>query len=223
MFRFFVNKKEQNSFPLPKETLNHIKVARVEKENFICTYEGKFYECKLVGNSAEIIKEINEDHEFKNEVILAASIIDTKRFEWLIQKAAELGATKIIPMTSKNVSKKISGEIERKIERWNEIALNASEQSFRNYPLVVTNITSFEDVLKNYNHIPNKFIAHEKKDAQVKHNFNSNVLFLTGPEGGFSEDEVQNALKQGFEVLSLGKRILRAETASIFMLSRIND
>lgn len=221
MFRFFVETRHNNEFPLSKETLQHIKVARVERENFICTFEGKFFECKLVGNSAQIIGEISENHEFKGEVIIAASIIDTKRFEWLIQKAAELGATKLIPVLSQNVAKKISGEIDKKIVRWNEIAKNASEQSFRNYPLLITDIAKFNDVIKM--NVQNKFIAHEKENSDVNQTFPTNSIFLVGPEGGFTNDEVIQAKENGFEIVSLGKRILRAETASMFMLSRVND
>lgn len=221
MFRFFVDKKIENGFALSKETLSHIKVARVERENFICTFEGKFYECKLVLDEAHIIREINENHEHKGRVIVAAAIIDTKRLEWLIQKAAELGATELIPVMSKNVSKKISGEIERKIVRWNEIAKNASEQSFRNYPLLVSEIKTFDEVISL--DIKNKFIAHEKENADVNHSFPTESIFLVGPEGGFTDEEVLKATNQGFEVVSLGKRILRAETASMFMLARVND
>lgn len=116
MFRFFVNKKTNQGFELPKETLRHLKVVRAEKEHFICVFEQKFYECVLSGDEAKIIKEINENHEFKGEVVLAAGIIETKNWEFMIQKAVELGVTKIIPVYSKNVSKKIP-DIAAKLER----------------------------------------------------------------------------------------------------------
>lgn len=219
MFRFFVEQKEGDAFILPKETLHHIKVARVSEEHFICTYKEKFYVCKLEGNLAVIENELNENHEHDGEVVIAASIIDTKRFELLIQKAAELGATKLIPVISKNVSKKISGDITKKVERWNIIALNASEQSFRNKPLIVKHPQKLFEIMDI--NISNKFIAHEKKEAQVPTSFPANSLFLVGPEGGFTDQEVQEAVKNDFQVVSLGKRILRAETASIMMLSKI--
>lgn len=219
MFRFFVDKKEQDSFVLTKDTLHHIKVSRVEKEEFICIYNEKFFVCKLQGNVAIIIKELNDNHEHDGDVILAAAIIDTKRFEWLIQKAAELGATKLIPVLSKNVSKKISGDIDKKVARWNTIALNASEQSFRNKPLKVEKPKHISEVIEI--NITNKFIAHEKHQESISKTFPSNSLFLVGPEGGFTDSEVQDALNKGFKVVSLGKRILRAETASMMMLSKI--
>lgn len=221
MFRFFVNKKVNNEFQLEQKTLNHMKVARVWNEKFICVYDEKFYICKLnSANNAEIIEELNENHELGGDVIIAISFIEPKRFEWLIQKAAELGASKIIPMISDNVSKKLPKDFDKKLVRWNEIALNASEQSFRNKQLVVEPIMKFDDVLEI--HCENKFIAHEKSDSDEMTTYPTQSLFLVGPEGGFSEEEIIKARSHDFQVISLGRRILRAETAPLKILSRIN-
>ena len=220
MFRFFVNKKVNNEFQLEQKTLNHMKVARVWDEKFICVYDEKFYVCKLnSANNAEIIEELNENHELGGQVIIAISFIEPKRFEWLIQKAAELGACKIIPMISDNVSKKLPNDIDKKLVRWNEIALNASEQSFRNKQLIVEPLMKFDDVLEI--HCENKFIAHEKADSEEMTTYPTQSLFLVGPEGGFSEEEIIKARSHDFQVISLGKRILRAETAPLKILSRI--
>ena len=161
MFRFFVDSKEGEYFVLNKDNLNHIKVARIGDKKFICIYDGKFYICKLESNKAKIIEPLNENHEHEGEVVIAASYIDTKRFEWLIQKASELGATRLIPVISKNISKKLPVDIDRKITRWNQIALNASEQSFRNFPLIVNKPMSFLEVCTI--DADNKYIAHEKE------------------------------------------------------------
>lgn len=220
MFRFFVDEKEGDRFLLSKEILNHIKVARVQKEEFICIYNEEFYVCKQNGNFAEIVRMIDENHEFEGEVIIAAAFIDTKRFEWLIQKASELGATKLLPMICKNVSKKLPSDIDKKLQRWNHIAKNASEQSFRNKKLTVEKPMQFEDVIKIK--ITNKYIAHEKENSTPEVSFPQDSLFLVGPEGGFTDHEVDKASSNGFNVISLGKRILRAETASMFILSRVN-
>lgn len=220
MFRFFVDKKIDNTFKLSKETIKHIQVARVANEEFICVYKEKFYACRLNGNFASIIRIIDADHEHKGEVIIAAAIINTKRFEWLIQKASELGATKLMPVLSNNISQKLGNDINKKVSRWNGIALNASEQSFRNKQMIVDIPRTFDEVI-NLN-VENKYIAHEKVNAKVPISFPTDTLFLVGPEGGFTDDEVLKANDNGFETVSLGKRILRAETASIFMLTRIN-
>jgi len=81
MFRFYVDKKEGDRFILSDETIKHIKVARVTNKEFICVYEGRFFISKLQGNEAFIIEELNEMHDFNGDVIIAASLINIKRFE----------------------------------------------------------------------------------------------------------------------------------------------
>lgn len=221
MFRFFVDKREGDELLIEAKTLNHMKVARVLNEQFICVHEEQFYICKLnANNNATIIEKLEENHEFDGDVTIAISFIDPKRFEWLIQKASELGATKIIPMISDNVAKKLPHDFNKKLVRWNEIALNASEQSFRNKALKVEGLMKFKDVIKL--EYKNKFIAHEKKDGKEEFSYPTNSIFLIGPEGGFSDSEVQQASQNGYDVITLGKRILRAETAPLKILSRIN-
>ncbi len=222
MFRFFVtNKINETHFEISEETFKHMKVARVLNEKFICIYENKFYICEMDGQQAKILELLDEDHEHGGEIIIAAALINIKRFEWMIQKAAELGATKIIPLITKRIEIKINDKFYKKIERWNQISHNACEQSFRNKKMIATEPMEFEDALKLK--ISNKFIAHEKTKSSVSNNFPIDSMFFVGPEGGFSEEEVKLAENNECINISLGKRILRAETASIFILSRIID
>ncbi len=221
MFRFFVDKRyDDNHFELSDSILRHIKVARVSDEYFICTYKKRFYKCSLEGKLAKIIEPIKKDNEFQGEVIVAISIIKTKRFEWMIQKAAELGCSKIIPLISKNVVQKLGNDIDKKILRWNEISKNACEQSFRNQIMEVSLPMDFNEVLSLK--MKHKYIAHEKHEDHNIGTFPVDSLFLIGPEGGFTNEEVTMANKCNFKTISLGKRILRAETAPLFILSRIN-
>lgn len=219
MFRFFVDSKEGDKFKLSQETLNHIKVARVTKEKFICIFDEQFFVCKLEDNFAKIIDKLELNHEYDGDLILAAAIIDFKKMDILIQKAAELGVKKFIPVITKNVSQKIYGDSSKRLERWNKISLHACEQSFRNKRMIVEDITKLEDVLKI--DVKNKYIAHEKDESGIEEFFPTNSLFLIGPEGGFTEEEVSKANLNNFKTISLGKRILRAETASIFVLSKV--
>ncbi|WGI36792.1 16S rRNA (uracil(1498)-N(3))-methyltransferase [Mesomycoplasma lagogenitalium] len=222
MMRFFAQKREGNYFILSKETLAHIKVARVEKENFICIYNEKFYECVLHNDLALIIKEIEENHEFQGEVAIACAIINTKRFEWMIQKATELGATRLIPLLTERVEQKLGEDLIKKVERWNEIAKNAAEQSFRNKPMQVDFPVKFEKVFENFYKF--RYIAHEKVEYKINNTFfPQDSIFLIGPEGGFTDKEVQLALDNDYQLISLGKRILRSETAPLFILSRIEE
>lgn len=221
MFRFFVSEKENNYFLLSPELRQHLKVARLQNKAFICIYQSKFYVCHLENNKAVIEKELPLNHEYNNPVALAAAIIKPKRMEWIIQKAAELGVSDFYPLITKHVNFKINNNSQQKIARWNKIATAASEQAFRNVKMQVHLPLEFQQAcLLPFKH---KFIAHEKNNEQIKPTFSTNSLFLVGPEGGFSDEEIAYAQKNNCQIVNLGKRILRAETASLFLLARINE
>lgn len=222
MNRFFVFEKKDDYFVLPKETLNHLKVIRTKNKPFICVYEHEFYLCMQENNLAKIIEKLPGNHEQDFKVVLAMSIIKLDRFEWLLQKATELGVTKIIPMYTRYCDGDlIKYKFKKKIDRFRSILQNAAEQSFRNKVPSFEEIHAFEEVLSlNFNQ---KFLAHEKINTslQLENKIDHDVLFLVGPEGGFSEEEISLAQQQGVQLVSLGSRILRAETAAIYLLSQI--
>ncbi len=219
MYRFFVENKDGNHFVLSKELLNHLKVIRIKDKNIICIYREVFYICKLENNFATIIEKLDGVHEYKNQVILCAALINIKRFEWLIQKSAELGVTKLIPIITKNTNTKYYEMAKAKNSRWSEISKNSCEQSFRNKIMKIEEPMYFSESLKI--NAKYKIIAHEKHIEDKVSMLNDDIIILVGPEGGFDEKEVEMAKKYGFDVVSLGKRILRAETSSIFLLSII--
>lgn len=222
MYRFFVDKKINNAFELSKETQNHIKTIRLKpNENIICVYDEKFYICEAKGKEARIISQINENHEYKGDVVLFASIINIKRFEWLIQKATELGVKEFFPMITKNTNTKLVETIKFKKNRFKEIIKNSSEQSFRNKQMNINDPITFEDAIKFK--IENKYFAHEKETNNNKQIYTTNCAIYVGPEGGFSDEEVEEAQKNNVVIVSLGKRILRAETASLVLLSKIQE
>ncbi|MDW2924787.1 16S rRNA (uracil(1498)-N(3))-methyltransferase [Mesomycoplasma ovipneumoniae] len=227
MFRFFVNEKQENFFILDDLNLNHIKVVRIKNENFICVYKGEFYLTKLVQNSnkAEIIKKLELNNEPKNKVILALAILKTKSFEFAIQKAVEIGVSEIWPFFSKNVSQKLEGDLRKKLKRWEQICLHSAQQSFRNLIPKINLPVNYSDILKNSSNFSQKLIAFEGQKNQTKiDQSESDTIIIIGPEGGFDESEIELAQKFDFKVVSLGKRILRSETAAIFLLSKcIND
>ncbi len=226
MYRFFVQNKISNSFELSKDTLNHIKAIRLEKnEKFYCIYNEEIYICHLENNQAIIEEKTNINNEYEGDVVLFASIIKIKRFEWLIQKATELGVKKIYPIISDNVNKKYVEQFKNKIIRFKEISKNSSEQSFRNLLVQINEPITFDEAI-NFN-IKNKYMAHEKSNSNNKNDLNflfeTDVAFYVGPEGGFTEQEIEKAIQKNVKIISLGKKILRAETASIFLLSRIKN
>lgn len=224
MYRFFVNKKELNYFILDKPILNHLKSIRLKvNENFICIYEGKFYICELENQKAKIIEILNENHEYEYRLVLFAPIIKIKNFEWLIQKATELGVQEFYPLICENTNKKYLEIVKNKLMRFQEIAKNAAEQSFRNQIMKIFDPINFIDAIQIK--IENKFLAHEKINSiqNKASNFDGNIAFFVGPEGGFSNNEVEIAQKNNTQIVSLGKRILRSETAVIWLVSNIKQ
>ncbi|WP_406614492.1 16S rRNA (uracil(1498)-N(3))-methyltransferase [Mycoplasma corogypsi] len=223
MNRFFVEQKQDNYFLLNKETLKHLQVIRIADKPFICVYQKEFYKCILENEKALIIDKLDENHEFNFEVILALSVIKIERFEWALQKATELGATKIIPVVSQFTNGELIkyGKFDKKIARFNEIIKNAAEQSFRNIIPTLLPLTNFNDLVKNAT-LP-LVLAHEKTNTIDTSWQNKSCILLVGPEGGFSDEEVALATQRNAKIISLGKRILRAETAALYLLSQIKE
>lgn len=222
MYRFFVDKKEGNCFILSNEIINHIKVLRLKKdEKIVCIFDGKFFICNFENNKAVIVEELNENHEFKNNITLFAAIISIKRFEWLVQKATELGVNDFFPLITHNTNSKYVNIVKEKEKRFLEIIKNSSEQAFRNKLMNFHKPILFKDSLDI--NIQNKYIAHEKETLNNEFLiFQGDVAFFVGPEGGFTEEEIIEAKNKKIKTVSLGKRILRSETASIFLLSNID-
>lgn len=229
MHRFFVDNKSGNKFILDEDTKKHIKSVRIKKESFLINHLGIYYECKLSENYefANIIKKLDINNEFAYDTVLLAPIIDLKRFEWLIQKATELGVKKIVPFISKFTNwKELEQQFTKKYDRFNEIILNASQQSFRNYVPLLEKHDHLENVVKRYYDLNyDVFLAYEQasKNEEIKID-PKNLIIIVGPEGGFSIDEVNKIIEitnKKAKIVSLGKTILRAETACIYMLSQL--
>ncbi|UWV83096.1 RsmE family RNA methyltransferase [Mycoplasmopsis cynos] len=124
--------------------------------------------------------------------MVGVSLIKYERFEWALQKLVELGASKIIPMITNYTNGELYkfDKFQKKLERFKTIIQNAAEQSFRNKIPELWSLTKFEDILKLNNY--QIFIAREKENCNnlIPNDITVNTLFLVGPEGGFSEDEV---------------------------------
>ncbi|EGV00053.1 16S rRNA (uracil(1498)-N(3))-methyltransferase [Mycoplasmopsis columbina] len=224
MHRFFVQERDGNYFNLDESVKKHIKVARLDKEIFLCNYQNNFYECVLENQKAKILKErFDINNEFKKEVILAAPIIKMNRFEWLIEKATELGVTKIIPLITKFTDGSlVKYDLARKYERHCEIVKNAAEQSFRNIIPQFLKPTKLENLINEHQN-KNIFLAYENANSSVVKELPTNSLIIVGPEGGFSQEEISYAQENNVKIISLGKTILRAETACLYVLSNIKE
>ena len=141
--------------------------------------------------------------------------------DFIVQKCTELGVSEIIPVVSERSVAK--GE---KSGRWQKIAKEAAEQSGRALIPKISALTDFKSLLKKKNEfdlalIPWELEKTNKLKAILQNSSPKNIIILIGPEGGFSSQEIEQAKAAGFIPVSLGKRILRAETAGLAILSMI--
>lgn len=173
-----------------------------------------------------IISKLNEKRELSNDIILIASLLKGDKLDFVIQKACEIGVSEIVLLnTSRVIVRKDDYCSERKFERYRRILKEASEQCHRNKIPMLYRAIDIKDIDKIKADV--KLIAYEEKAGNTK-NFLANIRKVTsgqkvaimiGPEGGFSSEEVELAKNSGYIPVSLGRRILRAETASIYALS----
>ena len=231
MQRYFVDKKENGSFILSHEQAHHIlRVMRMNvKDEITICYNEEVYLCEITSTSPLTVQEkekLHEDHELKNNVTLFYCLPKGDKLDLVIQKASELGVSEIVLVQSKwCVCKYKKEDYPKKVERFNKIALEACEQSKRNKRVIIKDIIDFKEI-KNYD-FDHKFIAYEKEkdlsffDKLTRINKGESIAVLVGSEGGFTQEEVSYASENGFYSISLGKRILRSETAAIYVLSVI--
>lgn len=159
-------------------------------------------------------------------ITLCASLIKQDKFEWMLQKACELGVTRIVPFVSRNTVIRLDEKkAEKKLERWSKILLEACKQCNRNdlvefSPIqTISSLLSFQSecnlVAYEKENDPSKHLAHYLKDNP------ESITLCIGPEGGFETFEIAEFEANHFQLCSLGPRILRAETAACYALAAI--
>lgn len=181
--------------------------------------EHHVFECELDNFNAKIIQELDEYNELDVDITVILALIKNDKFDFALQKLTELGVKRIVPYKAfRSVVKEGKGN--NKLDRFKKIVREASEQSHRNLIPEICDYCSIND-LENYKSDIN-LVAYEKDD---NHGLNiekgKSYTFVIGPEGGFDEKEINKIISLGFSSVSLGKRILRAETAAIFLASNI--
>lgn len=147
-------------------------------------------------------------------IVLCLALIKPDRFDWALQKATELGVLGIQPLVTRYTDAPPKYDrLEKKVTHWHEILVNACEQSGHNWLPTLYPVTTLSDWLTT----PPKclVIAHPSLAPKSMSTSEHNVHLLIGPEGGFTDEEVQSVLAAGATGLSLGPRILRAETAAV--------
>jgi 16S rRNA (uracil1498-N3)-methyltransferase len=184
--------------------------------------------CSIRINNEDVyayVKEIlNNDSEMKIKVTLIQALIRKERWEFLIQKATELGVYRIVPIELKrNIVHWDKNESRNKHDRYQKIMIEAAEQSKRTIIPKLETIIRINE-LEQYKSEINLVAYENESHIHLRECINSkrSITIICGPEGGFEESEINYLNSQGFKSVSLGKRILRAETAGLYILSGID-
>ncbi len=183
----------------------------------------------------QILEEQTVDTELRSKIYLFQALPKANKMDTIVQKAVELGVFQILPvLTHRCVVKLDEKRIERRQERWQKIAESAAKQAGRGYIPKVTTVLNFDDALFCAGSLDYFLLPYELADeygedsgsvmARTKEILSSirpgqSVGIFIGPEGGFEQEEVEQAVKAGAQIISLGKRILRTETAGPALLS----
>jgi 16S rRNA (uracil1498-N3)-methyltransferase len=158
------------------------------------------------------------------EVILLQALPEKERMELIIQKTTELGVSTIIPFKSeRSISLEEREAKQKKAHRWQEIAVKAVQQSRRAKVPRIEHYRSFQEALETCEGEGLKILLYEKEGENIKNVLRQyqpkKIYAMVGPEGGFTEEEVELAKDKGFIPIKLGQRILRTETAAITLVA----
>lgn len=239
MQRFFVEKHQidetAHRIHIVGTDVNHISNVlrmKVGEELWISDGEAKEYKCTIEAFSQDevmlhIIYAQEPDYELPNRIYLFQGLPKSDKMELIIQKAVELGAYEVIPVETKRCVVKLDGKkAAKKVERWQQIAESAAKQSKRMLIPNVHEVLTFKEALKYASELDVRLIPYELAEGmqETKEILSDikpgqSIGIFIGPEGGFEEKEVDTAIEEGAKPITLGRRILRTETAGLAILS----
>ena len=236
MTRFFVDPEEMQPefMVLTGENAQHAKVLRLKCGEEVLVCDGQGTECLCTvsdvsdGRISLVVKHRRESEtEAKVKVSVYMAFPKADKLEHVIQKATELGAWEIVAFpSSRCVSRPDEKSLKKKLERWQKIAESAAQQSGRGRIPEVLTLPSYKAALQRAASADKALLFYENERATtlrmaLSEGEYTSVSLLTGPEGGLEESEVQLAMDAGLQVCTLGKRILRCETAPLCALSAV--
>ena len=236
MARFFVDPELlQNEFiVLTGKNAEHAKVLRLKNGEAVTVSDGCGNECLCTVSdvsSGQISLVVNERVPSANEATIKASIYMAfskgDKLEHVIQKATELGVYEVVAFPSARcVSRPDEKSLRKKLERWQKIAESAAEQSGRGQIPRISTVDSYKNALNRAANADVAILFYENERATTlrmaleKCSY-STISLVTGPEGGLEPAEVAQAIESGLQVCTLGRRILRCETAPLCALSAV--
>lgn len=237
MHHFFVTPEQvrEGQIRIEGSDVNHMKnVLRMKlgEELHISDGNNKKYLCEIVSMDADSVctvikEELVSDTELPSKIHLFQGLPKSDKMELIVQKAVELGVYEIIPVATKRAVVKLDDKkAEKKVERWNSISESGAKQSGRNVIPKVKSVMGYKEAMQYANTLDVILIPYELAEGmnetrQVIEAIRpgQSVGIFIGPEGGFETAEVEYAVAQGAKVITLGKRILRTETAGLTTLS----
>ena len=236
MARFFVDVDQLNNdfVVLTGENAAHAKVLRIKQGEQVLICDGQGRECVCTVSDVslgQVSLVVDNRQDSLSEAKVRASVYmafpKSDKLEHVIQKATELGAYEIVAFpTGRCVSKPDQKSLAKKQERWSKIAASAAEQSGRGRIPEVIVLSSYKEALERAVNADKAILFYENEKATTlrmaleKEPFTT-ISLLTGPEGGLEEKEVELAREAGFDICTLGSRILRCETAPLCALSAV--
>lgn len=193
---------------------DNIEISSGDGFDYICQIE-QITETEVV---AKIIDCFGNESEPKIKITLYQGLPKAEKMELIIQKCVELGIDKIVPVNTDRCIVKLAGKEDKKIARWNKISEAAAKQSRRGKIPIVEPVLNFEKAIEKAKCDDLIIIPYEKEQNNslktvVKNFKGKSISIFIGPEGGFSEKEIDFAIKNNVMPITLGKRILRTETA----------
>jgi 16S rRNA (uracil1498-N3)-methyltransferase len=216
---------------LLNESVSHYlsKVLRMQEGRELIVFNGQGGEysaqIKEVGKkqvSIQVNQFTEDNRQSSLELHLAIGVSRGERMDWVLQKATELGITRIIPLITERTEVKIKGEKQdKKMQHWQQIIVSSCEQCQRNLLPLLQEPQLIDDWLKTVS-TDYRFVLHHRNHQSLsKSTTPKSVTLLIGPEGGLSEEEIILAENEKFQSLRLGPRVLRTETAPVAAISLV--
>jgi 16S rRNA (uracil1498-N3)-methyltransferase len=230
--RFFIEQFGDGIAIIEGETAHHL--GRVLR-----AHEGQLYELSdgekvWLGRITKVARDtvefaLQEELEAQRpplDVVLLLAVVKFDSFEWAIEKATELGVTTIVPLAAARSEKALLHAAEKRSARWKKLLLEASQQSRRVRVPLLNPLTRPEDAFSSV-HPGTKLLLSERPGAPPMRHFlrgqrATKATMAIGPEGGWTDKELELAVRAGFQQVSLGNLILRTETAVVAALASLN-
>lgn len=240
MHRFYVENDQIHGkeIVITGQDVNHIRNVlrmKIDDEIIICNGQGKDFYCiinQISSNEviADIMSEQDTDAELQTKIYLFQGLPKKDKMELIIQKAVELGVYEIIPVVTKRSIVKLDEKKKelKKLERWQSISTSAAKQSGRGIIPRVSEVMTYKEAIDFAGKLEYNVIPYEKaedidktRDIVKSAKGKQSLGIFIGPEGGFEESEIDMAFNRDIKPVTLGRRILRTETAGLAILSII--